>query len=145
MKQECAPTSDAGLLMFSLFRTGRLVEERVEAALATLDLSFAKLGVLSILARAAEPVALGELAERIRCVRSNVTQLVDRLEADGLVRRVDDPNDRRSVLAALTPEGVERQAAGAREMERANTAFLEPLSATDRDALQQTLFLLINS
>ena len=34
-----------------------------------------------------------------------MTQLVDRLEADGLVRRVADPTDRRSVKAEITDEG----------------------------------------
>jgi DNA-binding MarR family transcriptional regulator len=37
-----------------------------------------------------------------------MTQLVDRLEADGLVTRTSDPADRRSVLAAITEEGRRR-------------------------------------
>ena len=41
------------------------------------------------------------LAERLTCAKSNVTQLVDRLEADGLVRRKLDPSDRRSRLAIV--------------------------------------------
>jgi len=41
----------------------------------------------------------------LSCVKSNVTQLVDRLEADGLVSRAADPNDRRSRLAVLTDAG----------------------------------------
>jgi DNA-binding MarR family transcriptional regulator len=48
---------------------------------------------------------LGQLAERLACVKSNVTQLVDRLEIDGLVSRAPDPNDRRSRLAVLTDAG----------------------------------------
>jgi DNA-binding MarR family transcriptional regulator len=36
------------------------------------------------------------------CVRSNITQLIDRMQAEGLVRRIPDPQDRRSVRAALT-------------------------------------------
>ena len=48
---------------------------------------------------------LGQLAERLSCVKSNITQLVDRLEADGLVARQPDPGDRRSKLAGLTAAG----------------------------------------
>ena len=46
------------------------------------------------------------------CVRSNVTQLVDRLEADGLVKRGTCSEDRRAIRAKLTPVGQERHAAG---------------------------------
>ena len=59
------------------------------------------------------------LAEQCSCVRSNITQLVDRLEAEKLVRRADDPKDRRSILAELTPEGRSRHAAGLRALEAA--------------------------
>jgi len=43
-------------------------------------------------------------------VRSNITQLMDRLEKDGLVRRRADRDDRRSVLAELTPAGTQAHA-----------------------------------
>ena len=99
----------------------------------------AKLGVLSELADVGEPVTLSELAARSACVRSNMTQLVDRLEADGLVRRVDDPADRRVVRAALTPLGVERQAEGAREVEKVQAEFVASLAQSDRRALQRVL------
>ena len=52
---------------------------------------------------------LSELASRMICVRSNITQLMGRLEADGLVQREEDPHDRRCVRATLTPLGRERQ------------------------------------
>jgi DNA-binding MarR family transcriptional regulator len=48
---------------------------------------------------------LGQLAGRLSCVKSNITQLVDRLEADGLVARKPDPNDRRTRLAVMTAAG----------------------------------------
>jgi DNA-binding MarR family transcriptional regulator len=72
-------------------------------------------------------------------VRSNITQLVDRLDAEGLVRRVENPVDRRSKKAAITPLGVERQAAGAREMERVQTELGSALSAIDLAALERVL------
>ena len=84
------------------------VEARLEASLEPLGLSLAKFGALAQLAAAGEPLPLSTLAERRACVRSNITQLVDRLEADGLVKRSDDPRDRRSVRAELTDEGRAR-------------------------------------
>src|SRR6266481_6391309 len=52
--------------------------------------------------------AMGELAEMLDITPRTVTGLVDNLERDGLVRRVDDPSDRRSVYAELTEQGRER-------------------------------------
>jgi DNA-binding MarR family transcriptional regulator len=85
---------------------------RFEAALEPVGLSLAKFNVLAKLVAAGEPLALSTLAERSACVRSNITQLMDRLEADKLVVRVSDPHDRRLVRAALTAEGRARHAAG---------------------------------
>ena len=45
-------------------------------------------------------------------MKSNVTQLVDRLEADGLVTRAADPSDRRSRLAVITEMGKSAYARG---------------------------------
>jgi DNA-binding MarR family transcriptional regulator len=51
---------------------------------------------------------LGELAEHLEVTPRNVTGLVDHLERDGLVERIDDPDDRRSTYARLTPAGGKR-------------------------------------
>jgi DNA-binding MarR family transcriptional regulator len=64
---------------------------------------------------------------------------VDRLEADGLVRRVADPKDRRSKRAALTTLGAERQAAGAQQIERVEAEFAASLPAGDRALLARIL------
>jgi DNA-binding MarR family transcriptional regulator len=109
-------------LTLLLLDAARAVEARVERALADEGLSLAKLGALRHLALAEEPLTLTQLAERHCCGRSNVTALIDRLEADGYVERSVDPNDRRTVHAALTPAGraaYERASAILAEHERA--------------------------
>jgi len=126
-------------LMFALLAAAHALEVEVENALATAGLSLAKLGVLTLLVEAGEPVSLSDLAAHQRCVRSNMTQLVDRLEAEGLVRRVDDPRDRRGVLAALTPLGVDRQAEGKRQVEQLQSRFATRLPQSDRAALKRAL------
>jgi DNA-binding MarR family transcriptional regulator len=98
-----APTGCALTLL--LLDAARAVEARAEIALAEVGLSLAKLGALRHLVIAAEPLTLSQLAERHCCGKSNVTQLVDRLEADGFVTRVNDPEDRRTVRATVTPAG----------------------------------------
>lgn len=125
--------------MWSLMQAGHAVESRVEEALAQVELSGAKLAALTQLVEAEEPVPLSELAARCSCARSNITQLVDRLEADKLVRRVDDPQDRRSLRAAITPLGRERQAAGAKKVEDVRRRLAKTLGAIDHDALKRAL------
>jgi len=115
--------------MWSLIHAARAIEHRMEAALEVVELSSPKFAVLTILVDADEALTLSELAAKSSCVRSNMTQLIDRLEADGLVRRVDDPHDRRSVRAELTPLVRERQQAGARQMETVRDQFADLLPA----------------
>jgi DNA-binding MarR family transcriptional regulator len=91
--------------LFAVLHASSVLESRVESKLAEIGLSLAKLAALTRLAEAGDSLPLGQLAERLKCVKSNVTQLVDRLEADGLVARAAEPNDRRSRLAVLTDAG----------------------------------------
>jgi len=129
----------ATAVVASLLDTAEAVESRLEAAVSPLGLSLAKLGVLHPLAEAREPLPLSELAQRTHCVRSNITQLVDRLEKDGLVRRRPDPDDRRGVLAALTPAGEQAYTKGMRALVDAQQAIVRALSAGDAKSLQSAL------
>ena len=133
------PAADKDRLMFSLISTGHAVEGRLEQALAEVGLSLAKFDALTHLVESGDPIRLGECAEKMTCVRSNITQLVDRLEADGLVRRVEDPRDRRSVRAELTPLGKERQAAGAKAMAKVQAELARTLAGIDHGKLKRVL------
>ncbi|MEU5534789.1 MarR family transcriptional regulator [Streptomyces sp. NPDC020362] len=53
-----------------------------------------------------EPLPMRKLAQKLKCEPSNVTGIVDRLEARGLVERRPDPADRRVKLAVATDEGL---------------------------------------
>lgn len=70
-------------------------------------LSEGRLAVLFRLHRCGD-MPLGGLAEGLDSTPRNVTGLVDHLERQGLVERVPDPEDRRSVRARLTATGRER-------------------------------------
>jgi len=131
------PAADA--LVFSFLSAADAVEARLEAALSPTGLSLAKLAVLHFLADAKEALPLSDLAARQHCVRSNITQLVDRLEKDGLVRRRPDPEDRRSVLAELTPAGQQAHAKGVRALAEAQRAIVKALTAGETASLQNAL------
>lgn len=125
--------------MFSLINTGRAIEQSLEEALVPVGLSLAKFGALTHLVEAGEPLSLSECAEKMTCVRSNITQLVDRLEADGLVRRVRDAEDRRVVRATVTQTGVKRQAAGAKEVAKVQAELFKRLGGTNQGPLRRSL------
>src|SRR5215213_6423608 len=105
MADDCRDPVPGCALTLLLLDAARAVEARAEGALGAMGLSLAKLGALRHLVLASEPLTLSQLAERHCCGKSNVTQLVDRLEADGLVARASDPDDRRTVRATVTVAG----------------------------------------
>jgi DNA-binding MarR family transcriptional regulator len=126
----------------ALFHTAGTVQAHAELKLAAVGLSLPKLAALTALSEAGESMALSQLAERLSCVKSNITQLVDRLEADGFVTRSPDANDRRARLAVLTPEGRAAYEQGTRiyeETERDLLAGLEPAEARQLAALMEKL------
>ena len=125
--------------LFAVLHASSVLEGRVEARLAEVGLSLAKLAALHHLSRAGESLPLGQLAERLSCVKSNVTQLVDRLETDGLVSRAADPNDRRSRLAVLTAAGRKAYAKGSEIQVKAEKELFGALSADESRTLHELL------
>jgi DNA-binding MarR family transcriptional regulator len=115
------------------------IEERFEVALEPMGLSLAKFGALANLVEAGEALPLRTLAARCACVRSNMTQLIDRLEAEKLVVRADDPHDRRSVRAALTSEGRARHAEGLKVIRAVERELFSKLSGKRAEELMESL------
>ena len=116
-----------------------MLETHLEEALEPLGLSLAKFKALHTLVTAGEALPLRTLAEECACVRSNITQLVDRLEAEKLVVRANDPSDRRSVRAALTPAGRECHAEAVHILEEAGREVFAILDEEERATLTRVL------
>ena len=132
-----AGTEPTGL--FAVLHASSVLEGRVETRLSEVGLSLAKLAALHRLTEAGDSLPLGQLAERLSCVKSNVTQLVDRLEADGLVNRTGDPNDRRSRLAVLTDAGRAAYAKGSEIQKQAERELFGVLTQDESDKLNELL------
>ena len=113
------------------------VHAHFAAAVAELDLAPLQAKALHEL-DVEPPISMRELATRLGADPSNVTGLIDRLEARGLVERRPDPNDRRIKGLALT-------AAGARLRKRLFTRLysaprsLAGLSQRDQRCLKEVL------
>jgi DNA-binding MarR family transcriptional regulator len=137
-------SASARSLPFLLLGLAHEIEAGMEEALAPVGLSLAKLRLLTKLVEAGEPVPLGCLADQCSCVRSNMTQLVDRLETESLVERRNDARDRRSVQAGLTELGRRRQREGAERLASFEARSISPLSAADREQLERLISLLRN-
>ena len=126
-------------LLGLLLQAGASVQAHLERSLLPWDLSLAKLRALHHLSQVPEGIPLGHLAERLCCVKSNVTQLVDRLEADGFVRRVPNARDRRCVVAVVTERGRQSFEAAREARDRAEREMLEKIPEADRQALMRML------
>ncbi len=113
----------------------RFYEDYEEAA-AEHALTGAQARLLSLLC--VEALPMRRLAQRLKCEPSNVTGIVDRLEARGLVERQPDPADRRVKVAAATDEG-RRVARSLRESLRFAREPLAGLSERERLALRDAL------
>lgn len=119
------------------FEIGMAQRTKVGAALSGLGLSFAQAHALRLL-DPDEPMPMSALAERLICDASNVTGIVDRLEARGLVERRSTEGDRRVKALTLTPAGVELRDEVMAIMSEPPTA-IAALSQADQRALRDIL------
>jgi DNA-binding MarR family transcriptional regulator len=104
-------------LATSIMRVQQLVLAALDAAVKPFDITFARYEVLVLLSFSRTgSLPLSKVGERLMVHPTSVTNLVDRLEAQGLVARTVDVADRRRILASLTP-------AGRRVLKRATAAL----------------------
>jgi DNA-binding MarR family transcriptional regulator len=95
----------------SVMRVQQILQSAVDNALKVHGLTFARYEALVLLTfskRGSLPMRV--MGERLQLHPTSVTNIVDRLEADGLVKRIPHPTDRRTTLAEITEAGRERRA-----------------------------------
>lgn len=99
---------DSANAIVTLKRTAADFENFVAAYFKQYDLSPGRFNVLmSLFASPNHTQTLSDLGDYLVVTRANITGLVDGLVEDGLIRRIDHPEDRRVVLAQLTEKAVE--------------------------------------
>ncbi|TDC96231.1 MarR family transcriptional regulator [Saccharopolyspora aridisoli] len=90
----------------SVMRVQQILQSAVDNALRAHNLTFARYEALVLLTfskRGSLPMRV--MGDRLQLHPTSVTNIVDRLEQDGLVRRVPHPTDRRTTLVEITEEG----------------------------------------
>ncbi|MGI9083828.1 MAG: MarR family winged helix-turn-helix transcriptional regulator [Aeromicrobium sp.] len=93
-------------LATSIMRVQQMVLAALDSAVKPFGITFARYEVLVLLAFSRTgSLPLSKVGERLMVHPTSVTNLIDRLEAQGLVTRTTDAADRRRILASLTPAG----------------------------------------
>jgi DNA-binding MarR family transcriptional regulator len=98
--------SDAVAAATSIMRAQQLVLSSVDRVLRPLDLTFARYEALMLLYFSRQgALPLGKMGDRLMVHQTSITNIVDRLESQALVKRVPHPEDGRTTLAYLTEDG----------------------------------------
>lgn len=100
--------ADGMAAVTSITRVHQLLMARIDASLKPHGVSFARFEMLRLLAFAhGGRLPMNRARSVLQVHPASVTNVVDRLEVDGLVRREANPDDGRSVLLAITADGVD--------------------------------------
>jgi len=100
------PEDSAMVAITSIMRVQQILLTQIERTLRPFGLTFARYEALVLLyfsRRGSLP--LGKIGERLQVHPTSVTNTIDRLQQQELVRRVPHPDDRRTTLAEITPKG----------------------------------------
>ncbi|MDX8151405.1 MarR family transcriptional regulator [Patulibacter brassicae] len=123
----------------SVMRVQQILLARLNELLRDEGLTFPRYEALMLLSfTRTGSLPLGKIGQRLQVHRTSVTNIVDKLEQDGLVRRVPHEHDRRATLAEITDEGRAR-AARATERLNADDFGLGALEAQEQELLSTLL------
>jgi len=101
-----AAAADGMAAVTSVIRAQQIYLARIDGVLRPLGLTFARYEVLMLLGFSrAGSLPLNKMGSRLQVHPTSITNAVDRLERQGLIRRVPHPTDRRTTLAEITDDG----------------------------------------
>jgi DNA-binding MarR family transcriptional regulator len=118
--------------LFSFLQAARVMTDALDGALSETSLSAATLEALSELADAREPLAPRELARRLSCTFAEMAELLDDLDAQGMI-------ERRGTGVGLTPLGQESQRSAAERVRAAQQEIAAAMASVDASTLERTL------
>ena len=105
--QRWDPEAASGMAVFTgILRSYQLLSDQIQHVMRRHDLSFARYEVLTWLATDPDSaLTLSWISKTLRIPPATVTNIIDRLEDEKLVRRVPHPSDARTTLAEITARG----------------------------------------
>lgn len=135
--QQEAPALDVSALAVigRILQLAQLLEKHRETVLAEFDLTVWSFDMLATLRRQGPPYQLKptELYKWLMLSSGAMTNRIDRLEKDGMVTRLRDPNDRRSVIVQLSDAGIERIDAAMPALFERENRFLSDLGKAETE------------
>ena len=127
-------------LWLRLLTCTALIEGEIRSRLrAAFDMTLPRFDAMAQLDKARSGMTLGELSQRMMVSNGNVTGLVERLAAQGLLGRRASPNDRRAQIVSLTGDGRRAFRAMARTHENWIAEIFSDLSPSDIETLMRLL------
>ena len=118
----------------------QLIERQVRSRLREeFETTLPRFDLMAQLDRYREGLKMNELSRLLMVTGGNVTAIVDQLEKEGLVERLEEPDDRRAFRIRLTRSGVKSFTEMARAHEQWVVDLLEGLSRKDQDELLKLL------
>jgi len=123
----------------------RMLGDQAAQCLQQFNLQWWQYDVLSTLRRQGKPFMMTatRLADSAMLTSGAMTNRIDRLESEGLVRRQTDPGDRRRVLVQLSKKGLKLVEKASEARFEAASEALEGLTAAQRKTLSDLLRLVI--
>jgi DNA-binding MarR family transcriptional regulator len=133
--------SDALGVVLRIQALAKILGDMTAQSLDDFDLQWWQYDVLAALRRQGAPFIMSatELSEAVMLTSGAMTNRLDRLEADGFLRRLKDAEDRRKVLVQLSETGRELIDSAAKARFQSASEALENLRAGQRDELSDLL------
>lgn len=127
-------------LWLRLLTCTTLIEGEIRRRLReTFDVTLPRFDLMAQLDKAPGGMTLGELSQRMMVSNGNVTGLVERLQAQGLIERRPSPSDRRAQIVSLSAEGRRSFRAMARTHEGWVADMFSAMTPEDTETLMQIL------
>lgn len=128
-------------------RLAALIQRELERVFADYGLGGGEFDVLATLRRSGAPLTPGQLSRSTMVTTGGMTKLLDRLEAQRLIRREPDPGDRRGRLIVLTDEGrtlIDRAVEAHLQNEQRLLADISEAERQDLAALLRELLIVLD-
>lgn len=111
------------------------IETAREAAAREQNLHRTDFSCIGLLHRAGQPISPKQIIEALNLRSASGTALIDRLEKQGYIRRIPNPDDRRSVLVALNPEQAGEILQRYQDIEQSYRKVTADLTDTDLETI----------
>jgi len=131
-------SADGLAAVTSIMRVNQVLAKRADEILSPIELTFSRYEVLVRLHFNDGALPLVQLGKLLQVHQTSVTNLVDRLEAQGLINRTPHPTDRRSTVAQITPTG---RTLLLKAIERLNSELFRDLGLTSEEVRELTTLL----